>query len=228
MEKTLNAGDTDAGEGPESRTEHFPLLISLREKDVVVVGGGEVAYHKASLLLPYSRSITVLSEEFSEKFDSLGVKKIFASGTDIKTLIGNPFLVICATDDHSLNRELMTHCMEKKILCNNVDVLDSEVYFGSMIKEGPLTVSISTNGMSPTMTRFTRETITNALNRSFWEMLEIQTDLRAKLRHTIPEMSKRREVLNAVVYDAEIWKLLDQGRKDEALELAVRKVNSEQ
>ncbi|MBX8635687.1 MAG: bifunctional precorrin-2 dehydrogenase/sirohydrochlorin ferrochelatase [Thermoplasmata archaeon] len=227
MEKTVNTeqAETASGEAHDGAAGHFPLMISLRDKDIVIVGGGEVAYHKASLLRPYARSITVLSEEFSEKFNNLDVKKIVASGRDIKTLMGKPFLLICATDDHELNNDLMMHCRRNGILCNNVDVLESDVYFGSMIKSGPLTISISTNGMSPTMARFTRETLTEALDRSFWEMLGIQTELRSKLRHSIPEMRRRKEVLDSIVYDPDIWALLEGGKRKEAMELAVRKVN---
>ncbi|MBX8631198.1 MAG: bifunctional precorrin-2 dehydrogenase/sirohydrochlorin ferrochelatase [Thermoplasmata archaeon] len=205
---------------------HFPLMISLREKDIVIVGGGDVALHKAALLQPYSRSITVYSEEFTDGFESLDVKRIKVSGDDVLKLIGEPFLVICATDNHSLNDRIMKHCAANGILCNNVDVVDSDVYFASMIKGGPLTVSISTNGMSPTMSRFTKETIMNALNRAFWEMLDIQSELRKELRYGIPEMSRRKEILCSVVYDPEIWLLLEQGRKEEASKLAIRKVNS--
>jgi len=215
------------GEGREPRyPEHFPLMISLRGKEIIVVGGGEVAYHKVSQLLPYADRITVISESFKEEFRELKVARIAASGRDILKLIEHPFLVICATDDHELNREIMEVCKGKGILCNNVDVMESDVYFGSMIKGGPLTVSISTNGMSPTMARFTRETITAALNRAFWDMVDIQSELRTRLRYSIPDMERRKEMLCSVVYDPEIWLLLEQGRKDEAAELAVRRVNS--
>jgi precorrin-2 dehydrogenase/sirohydrochlorin ferrochelatase len=225
MEETRNS--IEDGNGRKSgNAGHFPFLINLAGKEIVIVGGGDVAFHKAALLSPYADSITVYSETFCEDFDGLDVLKIKASGNDILKAIGNPFLVICATDDHEFNDTVMKYCAERGILCNNVDVTSSDVYFGSMIKGGPLTISISTNGMSPTMARFTKETIMNALNRSFWEMLDIQTELRSKLRHSIPEMSRRRELLCSIVYDPEIWLLLDQGRKSEAAELALRKVNS--
>ncbi len=230
MEKTTGAVKIDAA--PEKRRDggaaHFPLMISMKEKNVVIIGGGEVAYHKASLLAPYSGSITVLSEEFSEKFDGLDVKKIVARGADIKALLGKPFLVICATDDNELNNEIMVHCRRNGILCNNVDVLDSDVYFGSMIKAGTLTISISTNGLSPTMARFTKETLTGALNRSFREMLGIQTELRTELRHSIQDMRKRKEALDSIVYDPEIWSLLDDGKTKQAKELAARKLGERQ
>jgi len=225
MEETRNSIGDGNGSSPEHEG-HFPLLINLAERDVVIVGGGDIAFHKAALLSPYAGSVTVYSDTFSDDFENLNVGKIKAHGNDILKAIGNPFLVICATDDHEFNDVVMKYCAEKGILCNNVDVTSSDVYFGSMIKGGPLTISISTNGMSPTMARFTKETIMNALNRSFWEMLDLQTALRSRLRHSIPEMSRRREMLCSIVYDPEIWILLDQGRKAEAARLAVRKVNS--
>ncbi len=227
MENTFDGTQAEpASEGAAGHGRgHFPLFISLREKDIVIVGGGDVAFHKASMLCRYSPSVTVLSKEFSNEFEGLDVKRVYASGEDIMTLAGKPFLVICATDDHELNNDIMVYCRRNGILCNNVDVTDSDVYFGSLIKGGPLTISISTDGMSPTMARFTRETLTGTLNSSFWEMLGIQTELRKGLRSSIPEMAKRKEVLDAIVYDPEIWALLDQGRKEEARELASRKVN---
>ncbi len=230
MENTFEGTQVQpASEGAAGNSHgHFPLLISLREKDIVIVGGGDVAFHKASMLCPYSASVTVLSKEFSDKFNGLDVKRVYASGEDIMMLVGKPFLVICATDDHDLNNNIMVYCRRNGILCNNVDVTDSDVYFGSLVKGGPLTISISTDGMSPTMARFTRETLTNALNSSFWEMLGIQTELRKGLRSSIPEMAKRKELLDAIVYDPDIWALLDQGRKEEARELATRKVNKGQ
>lgn len=50
----------------------YPIMIDINDKDIVVVGGGEVAYSKSVKLLEFGANIKVLSPTKTDKF---GIKR---------------------------------------------------------------------------------------------------------------------------------------------------------
>ena len=54
----------------------FPLFVNLKNKKVLVIGGGKVAFKKISKILEYEADITVIAEnsikrQFRYEYDNL-------------------------------------------------------------------------------------------------------------------------------------------------------------
>ena len=45
----------------------FPLFVNLKDKKVLVIGGGKVAFKKISKILEYEADITVITENIAEE-----------------------------------------------------------------------------------------------------------------------------------------------------------------
>jgi precorrin-2 dehydrogenase/sirohydrochlorin ferrochelatase len=69
------------------------------------------------------------------------------------------------------------------------------------------TLAISTKGNSPAVSRFIREHLETQFP-ALDEMIALQRDLRAQLKHTEPSQSRRNAILWEVLNDCEIWKTL--------------------
>ena len=129
----------------------FPVSIDLNNKNVLVIGAGKIALRKVETLLNYNCNITVITKEIlEEKFLELEKNnkiKIFKNQEFEEKFLENIFLVITATDNEILNKEISQLCMSKNILVNNVTSKDDmNVRFMSIYEKDDIQIAISANG----------------------------------------------------------------------------------
>ena len=129
----------------------FPVSIDLNNKNVLVIGAGKVALRKIETLLNYNCNINVITKEIlEEKFLELEKNnkiKIFKNQEFEEKFLENIFLVITATDNEILNKEISQLCMSKNILVNNVTSKDNmNVRFASIYEKDDIEIAISANG----------------------------------------------------------------------------------
>ena len=129
----------------------FPVSIDLNNKNVLVIGAGKIALRKVETLLNYNCNITVITKEIlEEKFLELEKNnkiKIFKNQEFEEKFLENIFLVITATDNEILNKEISQLCMSKNILVNNVTSKDDmNIRFMSIYEKDDIQIAISANG----------------------------------------------------------------------------------
>lgn len=104
-------------------------------------------------------------------------------------------MVLCAIDDPEASTHVWKLCKEKRIPANIADVpSECDFYFGSMHRDGPLQVMVSTNGNGPKLASIVRKKIAEALQGNMGAAIENVGRLRKKLRVVAPdpdESSKR-------------------------------------
>ena len=129
----------------------FPVSIGLNNKNVLIIGAGKIALRKIETLLNYNCNINVITKEIlEEKFLELEKNnkiKIFKNQEFEEKFLENIFLVITATDNEILNKEISQLCMSKNILVNNVTSKDDmNVRFMSIYEKDDIQIAISANG----------------------------------------------------------------------------------
>ena len=129
----------------------FPVSIDLNNKNVLVIGAGKIALRKIETLLNYNCNITVITKEIlEEKFLELEKNnkiKIFKNQEFEEKFLENIFLVVVATDNEILNKEISQLCMSKNILVNNITSKDDmNVRFMSIYEKDDIQIAISANG----------------------------------------------------------------------------------
>ena len=129
----------------------FPVSIDLNNKNVLVIGAGKIALRKIETLLNYNCNINVITKEvLEEKFLELEKNnkiKIFKNQEFEEKFLENIFLVITATDNEILNKEISQLCMSKNILVNNVTSKDDmNIRFMSIYEKDDIQIAISANG----------------------------------------------------------------------------------
>lgn len=128
----------------------FPVSIDLNNKNVLVIGAGKIALRKIETLLNYNCNINVITKEIlEEKFLELEKNnkiKIFKNQEFEEKFLENIFLVITATDNEILNKEISQLCMSKNILVNNVTSKDNmNIRFMSIYEKDDVQIAISAN-----------------------------------------------------------------------------------
>lgn len=92
-------------------------------------------------------------------------------------------MVLCAIDDPDASSRVWKLCKEKRIPANIADVpAECDFYFGSMYRDGPLQVMVSTNGNGPKLASIIRKKIAASLPDNMGAAIENVGKLRKKLR----------------------------------------------
>lgn len=92
-------------------------------------------------------------------------------------------MVMCAIDDPEASTRVWKLCKEKRIPANIADVPpECDFYFGSMHRDGPLQVMVSTNGNGPKLASIVRKKIAETLPGNMGAAIENVGRLRKKLR----------------------------------------------
>ena len=129
----------------------FPVSIDLNNKNVLIIGAGKISLRKVETLLKYNCNITVITKEILEKkfleLEKNNKIKIFKNQEFEEKFLENIFLVITATDNEILNKEISQLCMSKNILVNNITSKDDmNVRFVSIYEKDDIQIAISANG----------------------------------------------------------------------------------
>lgn len=123
----------------------FPLFIDLTGKKAVLIGGGRIAARRAEVLCVYGAEIFVIAPQVCEKIYQLPVaisERQYNSG-DLK----EAFLVIAATDDHTLNHQITREARRLGILANNAsDRTDCDFFFPAVALTQNLSIGICGTG----------------------------------------------------------------------------------
>ena len=129
----------------------FLVSIDLNNKNILVIGAGKIALRKVETLMSYNCNILVITKDIlEEKFLELEKNnkiKILKNQEFEEKFLKKIFLVIAATDNEVLNKNISQLCMNKNILVNNITSKnDMNVRFASIYEKDDIQIAISANG----------------------------------------------------------------------------------
>ncbi|WP_297443742.1 bifunctional precorrin-2 dehydrogenase/sirohydrochlorin ferrochelatase [Sulfurimonas sp.] len=174
---------------------YFPAFLKLEGKKILIVGGGNIAYEKLEKLLDFTTDIHIVAVEFSQMMTAKIKEKglTYEQRTYKKGDIAEVAIVIIAVDDISLQAEIFEESKEYKCLCNAVDSVNyCDFIFPSYMKEGDLTIAVSTSGASPAMAKYLRTYLQELIPKNIGRFLQEMKVLRL----TLPKGKERMKTLD--------------------------------
>jgi len=198
----------------------IPLYHDFTDETVLVFGGGSVGVRKARRFVREAR-VVVVSPGFDDRFDEpelSTVEQVRAAPEpgDVETWIDrfDPALVVAATDNSELNAAADEAASDLGLLINRTDqsgerAVDS-VVVPATVRDGPVSVAISTGGRSPALSRYLRQQIESELENA-GAMAELTGELRAELKASNRSPDNRRAAVRSVVRSPAVWKALHTG-----------------
>ncbi|HEY1964020.1 MAG TPA: bifunctional precorrin-2 dehydrogenase/sirohydrochlorin ferrochelatase [Acidobacteriaceae bacterium] len=132
----------------------LPIFVKLRDRLVVVVGGGAIAEGKMESLFAAEARVHVVAPQVTPaiaQWIAQGKAEWKAKAFAPADLDG-AYLVIAATSAPGVNEAVFGEADARGILCNAVDDIEHcHFYYGSVVQRGDLQIAISTNGKSPAL-----------------------------------------------------------------------------
>src|SRR5437764_1202161 len=139
---------------------YYPIMLDVRSRPAVVIGGDAVAAEKAAALCACGARVTVISPTFCQQLQREGEqgrvtlrRKAYERGD-----MAGAFVVVAATSDPGLVEEIWAETQESGQLVNIVDVPARCTFIlPSILRRDQLTIAVSTEGASPSLAKRIRQ-----------------------------------------------------------------------
>jgi len=172
--------------------DYLPAFHNVRGKLCLVVGGGEIATRKAGVLLEAGATVRVVAPEIEPDLASQpGVEPIVAR-FEPQHLEG-AVMVIAATNDREVNRQVSELAQSHKLPVNVVD--DPELcsfIMPAILDRSPLMVAFSSGGGSPVLTRMMRGKLETVIPQNYSRLAAFAVRFRELVKEVVSNPPKRR------------------------------------
>ena len=176
---------------------YLPIFLELRNRACLVIGGGKVAFRKASALAACGAKVTVVSPQVSAGLVRLVKRRKLAwrphrfRPSDLKGIE----LVVAATSRQPVNERAAREVRTRHLWINVVDQPEfCSFIFPSVVRRGKLVLAISTEGASPALTKWIRRDLERRYGPEFKFFLEKASRMRLQVKQTVPGPGKRKRL----------------------------------
>ncbi len=148
--------------------DYLPLFAAVKDRPVLVIGGGEIAARKIAFASRGRTDPGVVAQQLDAPLQQLAEQQAihWLATTFDESQLDSVFLVIAATNDAALNRRVFDAANARHRLVNVVDDQPlCSFIFPSIVDRSPLLVAISSGGNAPVLARLLREKIGSVVTR---------------------------------------------------------------
>ncbi len=176
--------------------EHYPVFLNLKGRPSLVIGGGTVAERKVDSLLSAGSQVTLVSPDITDYLQQLStqgaitLKQRMFQDNDLQ----QAFIVVAATDNSKLNKQIAELAHQQQTLVNVVDNIELCSYIvPSVVDRSPVTIAVSTGGASPVLARQLRMKLETIVPSSCGQLAAITEAYRdaVKARFETTEQRKK-------------------------------------
>jgi uroporphyrin-III C-methyltransferase/precorrin-2 dehydrogenase/sirohydrochlorin ferrochelatase len=196
----------------------FPLFADLRQRRVLVIGGGAVAARKIALLREAGADVVVGAPDLVEELSGLAAQGVIAHrpGNFDERWLDDAWLVVAATDDRAVNAAVAQAAGRRRMFCNVVDDAELSTFqVPAIVDRSPLIVAISSSGVAPVLARRLRERIESLFDHTLGPLAALAARHRERIRAALPDLGARRRFYDWLL-DGPVATALRQSRPRDA------------
>jgi precorrin-2 dehydrogenase / sirohydrochlorin ferrochelatase len=202
----------------------YPFMINIANKKIVVIGGGKIAAKRVHSMLPWQPHITVVSPTLDESLLELVtsnkiryMKRNFQS-SDVE----HAFIVIAATNNSNINQIVKDSCSLNQLVNLADDPQKSSFHFPAFYEKEDITVAVSTNGISPSLSMKLRDDFAAIIDDFAPDYIEFLKEVRTAIKHSNLTSNEKRTLLSKVLEDQYRHDIAARTRLKEQLYAAIR------
>jgi len=196
---------------------YYPIHLDIQNKNCLVVGGGGVGTRKVETLLKCGANVTVVSPAISQRLRNLAesarltLKPRPYRSADLEGM----FLVIGASDDETLNRQISSDADRRNTLCNIADQPEKcNFILPSIVRRDDLVITISTSGRSPALAKKLRKKLERRFGPEYGDFLKLMGAIRSKLLSQAHEPEVHKPLFEQLI-DSNLIALIQAGRTED-------------
>ena len=173
----------------------LPVFLKLEGRLCAVVGGGEVALRKITMLRKAGADVTVISPELCQPLVELKhaqhIRHVEAVFNEVH--LEGMALVIAATDDETVNTTVAEAAKRRNIPVNVVDAPELCTFImPSIVDRSPIVIAVSSGGVAPVLARLVRAKIETMIPASYGNLAALAADFRERVKQRFATTQQRR------------------------------------
>jgi uroporphyrin-III C-methyltransferase/precorrin-2 dehydrogenase/sirohydrochlorin ferrochelatase len=180
----------------------LPIILNMRGRAAIVVGGGVVAARRAELLAQAGARVTVFAPELSDEFFELRGEANFRHAPrdpEPEDLAGVS-LCFLATEEEGLIERTRAAAKAAGALVNVADRPRlSDFIMPSIVDRSPLVIAISTGGASPILGRMLKARLESMIPSAYGRLAELMSGFRGRVAAALPSQTIRRRFWEGVL-----------------------------
>lgn len=173
----------------------LPIFMNISQRLCVVIGAGEVAARKVTMLLRAQASVTVYAPEICPTLaDLVEAGRIrYQQARFADEQLSGACLVIAATSDLQVNTAVSLAAQANNIPVNVVDAPALCTFtMASIVERSPIVIAISSEGNAPVLARYLRSKIETMLPAGYGRIAAIAGEFRDKVKSKYATSQARR------------------------------------
>ncbi|HXV83705.1 MAG TPA: bifunctional precorrin-2 dehydrogenase/sirohydrochlorin ferrochelatase [Candidatus Binatia bacterium] len=178
---------------------YLPILLKLRDRRCLVVGGGLAAAKSVEALLKAEARLTVISPRVAEPIERLAatgrlqlVPRLYASG-DLRGF----YLAFAATGLSAVDEQIARDAESEPMLFSVADRMSLGSFLSpAMVQRGDLTIAISTNGRSRGFAQLMKKKLECLISPEYGDLLDIVEAERLVTKSAEPTEKSSRSLPN--------------------------------
>ena len=205
----------------------FPVFMRVKDRTVVIVGGGEEALAKARLIAQCDTAIRIVAAAPVPALAAFAAER----GAELlrapyeAAQIDGAVLVFAATGAEALDARVIADARARNIPANAVDRPQlCDFLTPAIVNRAPVTVAIGTEGAGPVLAQIIRARIDRMLSPALGPLARLAAGLRDTVENLVPRGSARRRFWTDF-FDGEPARLMEIGHISEARAAAERLLN---
>ncbi len=182
--------------------DFFPIFLNIKDRPCLVVGGGDVAARKVTLLCKAGGQVTVVAPHLCNRLSTQyqrGEIKYQQRSFEPHDAAGN-LVVIAATDDVELNRRVSELAKQYNIPVNVVDQPElCSFTMPSIVDRSPVVIAVSTGGASPVLARLLRARLETLIPAAYGRLASLVEGFRQQVKQRFATTDERRRFWEGIL-----------------------------
>ncbi|HEY8353567.1 MAG TPA: siroheme synthase CysG [Methylophilaceae bacterium] len=198
--------------------EALPIFMKLQGRRCVVVGGGDVAARKVATLLKAGAAVEVVAPALSEELavHAADGRILHHAATFTPDRLDDACLVIAATDDADVNRQVSEQARRRNIPVNVVDAPALCTFImPSIVDRSPVVIAVSSGGAAPVLARMIRSRLETLIPAAYGRLAALAAEFREAVRQRFATTQERRIFWESAL-DGPVAELVFSGQEDAA------------
>ncbi|WP_206811640.1 precorrin-2 dehydrogenase/sirohydrochlorin ferrochelatase family protein [Paradesulfitobacterium ferrireducens] len=174
--------------------QYYPIFLDLKDKPVLVIGGGSVALRKVQTLLAHEARVHVVAPEINKELRELidGKLCLWSSKAYDSQDIKDAVLIFSCTDQEEVNAQV---ARDAALACRPVNVVDDpekcSFIVPSILERGDLAIAVSTGGSSPIVARQIRMELEEMYGDEMKDYLALLKSWRPRVKESLSPAKRR-------------------------------------
>lgn len=207
---------------------YYPIAVNVRHKKIVIIGGGVIATQKLRTLQGYGAHVTVVAPHLTDEGKALvhTLNGVWYAKEFEASDVTDAFIVFVATNNQQVNEAVSAAVSQQQLILRADDVEQGNMLNQAVVRRGPLSIAVCTDGASPSLTRKLKQQFEEQFPDDYEVYVQFLAQARQHILAHVPR-DKSRALLRKLI-DEELEQLIHTRQEQQAWTIVDEWVNSAQ